>query len=339
MRTISTYGTVTCTVYTFVPPSSSLSPSAPHPRSSNSGRQALLPSRTGDPTQKADKQQASRQVVQTPVSRARLTSRSSSSYVRDYLLVRVRVSVTNRICPRFSRSETESETGTDTDEDRHRHRHRRHSNSMDTPALRRQLQIKAGVAKRSVCMSMPYPSIPTHSRCTIHRIVKEQRIYRDEVEELRRKTDKLAAEGAEEWDIKNGVRLHQSPSPFTSLLFPSLPHLLLLSRVLTARTGRTQNRMTEESEKMVKDANVRLGKAVGELRDLVVRPRLRRRLPSTYRVPLSSEDFDADADADSLLPSFLPSFSSIQNAAKKDPALSEDEVLLKAEEALEEASI
>ncbi|KAA1471377.1 tubulin binding cofactor A [Dentipellis sp. KUC8613] len=110
---------------------------------------------------------------------------------------------------------------------------------MDTPALRRQLQIKAGVAKR---------------------IAKEQKIYRDEVEELRRKTDKLAAEGAEEWDIKNG------------------------------------NRMTEESEKMVKDANVRLGKAVGELRDLV-------------------------------------------NAAKKDPALAEDEALLKAEEALEEASI
>ncbi|TFY74118.1 hypothetical protein EWM64_g9893 [Hericium alpestre] len=111
---------------------------------------------------------------------------------------------------------------------------------MDAAATRRQLKIKSGVAKR---------------------LLKENRLYRDEVEEHTRKLDKLVAGGsAEAWDLKNGKA------------------------------------MLEESKKMVEDSNTRLGRAVGDLHDLV-------------------------------------------NAAKKDEGLSQSEELLKAEEALEEASL
>jgi len=78
---------------------------------------------------------------------------------------------------------------------------------------RKQLTIKTGAARR---------------------LLKENGLYRKEIEDNKRKLDKLRADGAESWDIKNATRL------------------------------------IEESEKMVVDTSTRLGRAVGELRDLVV---------------------------------------------------------------------
>ncbi|KAI0309201.1 tubulin binding cofactor A [Amylostereum chailletii] len=64
------------------------------------------------------------------------------------------------------------------------------------------------------------------------RLVKENGLYRKELVEATVKVDKLRAEGVEGWDINNATK------------------------------------MMQESEKMVKDASVRMGKAVGDLRDL-----------------------------------------------------------------------
>ncbi|KAJ6601370.1 tubulin binding cofactor A-domain-containing protein [Mycena vulgaris] len=83
----------------------------------------------------------------------------------------------------------------------------------DIPALRRQLKIKAGATSR---------------------LKKEHELYQKELVDQKLKKDKLIADGAEEWDIKNA------------------------------------GRMEDESEKMIKDSAARLGKAYGELRDLIV---------------------------------------------------------------------
>ncbi|KAF8347021.1 tubulin binding cofactor A [Amanita rubescens] len=83
---------------------------------------------------------------------------------------------------------------------------------MDAPAIRRQLKIKVGAMKR---------------------LNKENGLYKKEVEELKKKQDKLTAEKAEEWDIKNA------------------------------------GKMLEESSKLVTDSGTRRDKAAGELRDLV----------------------------------------------------------------------
>ncbi|TFK41911.1 tubulin binding cofactor A [Crucibulum laeve] len=83
----------------------------------------------------------------------------------------------------------------------------------DIPAIRRQLNIKAGIVKR------------------LH---KDNVTYQKETEQQKQKLDKFIAQGAEDWDIKNGTR------------------------------------MLEESNKMVNDSATRLGKATGELRDLIV---------------------------------------------------------------------
>jgi hypothetical protein len=39
------------------------------------------------------------------------------------------------------------------------------------------------------------------------RLLKENGLYRDEVEENKKKEGKLRAEGAEDWDIKNAVSI------------------------------------------------------------------------------------------------------------------------------------
>ncbi|KAJ3721920.1 tubulin binding cofactor A-domain-containing protein [Lentinula raphanica] len=83
-------------------------------------------------------------------------------------------------------------------------------------ALKRQLKIKSGAAKR---------------------LLKENGLYRKETEDLQRKHDKMIADGAEEWDLKNAKRL------------------------------------VEESNKMVTDTSDRMGRAVGELRDVVIKAR------------------------------------------------------------------
>jgi len=59
-------------------------------------------------------------------------------------------------------------------------------------------------------------------------------MYKDEVVAQKLKLDKLIADGAEEWDIKNGKK------------------------------------MLAESEKMVEDSQARLGKSTGDLRILVI---------------------------------------------------------------------
>ncbi|KAF9015754.1 tubulin binding cofactor A [Cyathus striatus] len=83
----------------------------------------------------------------------------------------------------------------------------------DISSVKRQLKIKSGVVKR---------------------LLKEHRLYQEEADGLKQKGDKLAANGADEWDIKNAWKMH------------------------------------DESNRMVTDVATRLGKATGELRDLVV---------------------------------------------------------------------
>ncbi|KAH6916661.1 tubulin binding cofactor A [Coprinopsis sp. MPI-PUGE-AT-0042] len=84
---------------------------------------------------------------------------------------------------------------------------------MDPPAIKKQLKIKTGV---------------------IQRLIKENALYKKEIEQGVLKRDKFIAEGAEEWDIKNAGKL------------------------------------IEESEKMVKDTATRLAAGVSDLRALVL---------------------------------------------------------------------
>ncbi|KAF9075012.1 tubulin binding cofactor A-domain-containing protein [Rhodocollybia butyracea] len=81
-------------------------------------------------------------------------------------------------------------------------------------ALKRQLKIKSGAAKR---------------------LLKENGIYTKETGDLQRKLDKMIDDGAEEWDLKNAKRL------------------------------------VEESTRMIADTRDRMGRAVGELKDVVIK--------------------------------------------------------------------
>ncbi|EAU92258.2 hypothetical protein CC1G_00477 [Coprinopsis cinerea okayama7 len=83
---------------------------------------------------------------------------------------------------------------------------------MDSQAIKKQLKIKTGV---------------------VQRLVKENGLYKKEVEQNVAKRDKFIADGAEEWDIKNAGKL------------------------------------VEESEKMVQDTATRLAAAVADLRVIV----------------------------------------------------------------------
>lgn len=80
----------------------------------------------------------------------------------------------------------------------------------DIPTARRQLKIKSGVVKR-------YANILLWLKTTllillVIRLSKEHALYRKEAEQQQRKLDKFIADGAEGWDINNGVReLHQCP--------------------------------------------------------------------------------------------------------------------------------
>ncbi|TDL28137.1 tubulin binding cofactor A [Rickenella mellea] len=82
----------------------------------------------------------------------------------------------------------------------------------DPASIRRQLKIKTGV---------------------VNRLIKENQLYRKECVAQKLKVDKFVADGAEDWDIKNG------------------------------------RKMLEESEKMITDSSDRLGKAVADLRGLL----------------------------------------------------------------------
>ncbi|KAF7302987.1 BHLH domain-containing protein [Mycena kentingensis (nom. inval.)] len=83
----------------------------------------------------------------------------------------------------------------------------------DIATLRRQLKIKAGATAR---------------------LKKEHDLYQKETVDLTMKKDRLVADGADGWDVKNATR------------------------------------MMEESEKMITDTAERLARAYGELRDVVV---------------------------------------------------------------------
>ncbi|KAJ7750323.1 tubulin binding cofactor A-domain-containing protein [Mycena metata] len=87
------------------------------------------------------------------------------------------------------------------------------TSDADIAALRRQLKIKSGVTSR---------------------LKKEHELYQKEAVDQKIKQDKLVADGAEEWDIKNA------------------------------------GKMLDESEKMIKDSAGRFARAYGELRDLIV---------------------------------------------------------------------
>ncbi|KAL0580694.1 hypothetical protein V5O48_001335 [Marasmius crinis-equi] len=85
----------------------------------------------------------------------------------------------------------------------------------DISNLKRQLKIKSGAAKR---------------------LLKENGLYRKESEDLKRKLDKLIADGVpeDEWEVKNARRL------------------------------------CEESNKMIQDSSERLGSNIADLRELIV---------------------------------------------------------------------
>ncbi|KAF9567861.1 tubulin binding cofactor A [Agrocybe pediades] len=82
------------------------------------------------------------------------------------------------------------------------------------------------------------------------RLAKEAKVYRQETTDLETRLAKLTADGAEEWDIKNATK------------------------------------MVEESKKMIVDVDTRLGKAVDELKSLVVSS------SAKTEVGLSAEDVD-----------------------------------------------
>ncbi|KAF8079058.1 tubulin binding cofactor A-domain-containing protein [Lyophyllum atratum] len=67
----------------------------------------------------------------------------------------------------------------------------------------------------------------------VKRLAKEHTLYKKEAEAQQKKLDKFIADGAEGWDINNGTR------------------------------------MMEEANRMIVDAANRLGKAAGELKDLI----------------------------------------------------------------------
>jgi tubulin-specific chaperone A len=81
---------------------------------------------------------------------------------------------------------------------------------------------------------------------------KEYSLYLREADEQQRKLDRLIAEHAEDWDIKNAV---------------SRGSLIVLAWAQVV----TKTKMMEESNKMIVDSEIRLANAIGELRDLVVR--------------------------------------------------------------------
>jgi len=71
------------------------------------------------------------------------------------------------------------------------------------------------------------------------RLLKEHVLYAKEAEEQQRKVDKLIADNAEGWDIRSAKKI------------------------------------LEESHRMIKDSDNRLGKAVQDLRELVIRVKAR----------------------------------------------------------------
>jgi tubulin-specific chaperone A len=81
--------------------------------------------------------------------------------------------------------------------------------STDIATLKRQIKIKSGAAKR-------YVMIRFQNGARAHKIItssldnsltKENGMYRKEAEEMKRKLDKLIADGnsSDEWDVKNAV--------------------------------------------------------------------------------------------------------------------------------------
>jgi tubulin-specific chaperone A len=75
----------------------------------------------------------------------------------------------------------------------------------DATSLKRNLKIKTGAVKRWVrWVCMPGDRA---DRAIVWRLLKENTAYKNEVTELRQKADRLRADGADEWDVQNAVRL------------------------------------------------------------------------------------------------------------------------------------
>lgn len=88
---------------------------------------------------------------------------------------------------------------------------------------------------------------------------KEHKSYIVEEEQQKIKLDKFVAGNAgneEDWDIRNAVRY---------MVVVCMPASHLMSHAI-------QRRMLEESNRMIADTSKRLGNAVQELRQLLVRP-------------------------------------------------------------------
>ncbi|KAK1218708.1 hypothetical protein PQX77_018607 [Marasmius sp. AFHP31] len=124
--------------------------------------------------------------------------------------------------------------------------------------IKRQLKIKSGATKR---------------------LFKENGLYRNESEDLKRKLDKLIADGVpeDEWEVKNAVG-HPAFSTWCLNVFIHLPTC-------------DQRRLCEESNKMIQDTSERLGSNVTDLRELVV---------AAKKEPSLAEDADL-LDAESVL--------------------------------------
>ena len=79
---------------------------------------------------------------------------------------------------------------------------------------RKQLKIKAGVAKRCDAPLARRRTGTSEAEPNAQRLMKEVGMYRKEVEQNQIRLEKLRADGAEEWDVKNAVRLSPSFLPF-----------------------------------------------------------------------------------------------------------------------------
>jgi tubulin-specific chaperone A len=76
----------------------------------------------------------------------------------------------------------------------------------DPAAIRRDLKIKTGAAKRCADTDTSINVARRGHDLTFHRLLKEHNSYRDEATQNELKANKLVADGADEWDVKNAVR-------------------------------------------------------------------------------------------------------------------------------------
>lgn len=94
--------------------------------------------------------------------------------------------------------------------------------------------------------------------------MKELQSYREEAVELKKRADAMEAAGEDEYEVRQQVR------SACSTRRPQRRQLTLHS----AMSSLPQRKVQAESQQMIPDTEKRLAKAVAELEELVVRPRL-----------------------------------------------------------------